>query len=520
MKILYLILTMLSIAGYPIRGQALFDAENEERWTLPEGCEFLNSGNSNSRVLVVRNGDSASTWGEFHMKTPELSGKAIRVSYTVWCDGMSQNQERHAGAKVLIFQSEESIPFATTARVKKKDERVTGVFYPGAGRNLTIRAGIRDISGLAVFKNLKLEILDAAEFYPLPDQCPERVEYSSTMQWRPVYRGFMSPSRFTASTISEDMPEMRRWGANVVRWQLIRNWNRRDSDQSVEDYLSWIDSRIPEVKQVLDKAAELGMKVILDLHVPPGGRRIGGGEMNLFHCPGFVDGYLEAWKRLARAVAGHPALYGYDLLNEPYQSEIPAKVMDYLSLQYKAAVTVRSIDPKTPVVIESNLNASPAAFRYLKPLPLRDVVYQVHMYMPAAYTHQGVGNELPLAAYPGIFRESYYGEKRYYNKAELRRVLQPVRDFQRKYGAKILVGEFSVIRWAPGGERYLEDCIEIFEEYGWDWTYHAFREWSGWSVEHDGPKGDDSAARNDTLRKRVLLKYLRRNSRSEKVDEE
>jgi hypothetical protein len=23
---------------------------------------------------------------------------------------------------------------------------------------------------------------------------------------------------------------------------------------------------------------------------------------------------------------------------------------------------------------------------------------------------------------------------------------------------------------------YLRDCIDLFEEYGWDWTYHAYRE--------------------------------------------
>jgi hypothetical protein len=26
----------------------------------------------------------------------------------------------------------------------------------------------------------------------------------------------------------------------------------------------------------------------------------------------------------------------------------------------------------------------------------------------------------------------------------------------------------------------MRDAIELFEEAGWDWTYHAFREWQGW----------------------------------------
>ena len=49
-----------------------------------------------------------------------------------------------------------------------------------------------------------------------------------------------------------------------------------------------------------------------------------------------------------------------------------------------------------------------------------------------------------------------------------------------------MTGEFSVAVWAPGGAAYLDDLVSIFEEYGWDWTYHAFREWEGWSLEHEG----------------------------------
>ncbi len=73
------------------------------------------------------------------------------------------------------------------------------------------------------------------------------------------------------------------------------------------------------------------------------------------------------------------------------------------------------------------------------------------------------------------------------------------------HGARIYVGEFSAIAWAPGADAYLRDCISLFEEYGWDWTYHAFREWAGWSVEHEGE--DDTSLRPsaDNPRKRTLL---------------
>jgi len=101
--------------------------------------------------------------------------------------------------------------------------------------------------------------------------------------------------------------------------------------------------------------------------------------------------------------------------------------------------------------------------------------------LPYEYTHQGF--ERPWATpedrppYPGKFNE------RPFDRDALARHLAPVREFQRAYGAKIFVGEFSVVRWAPGAAQYLGDLIALFEDYGWDWTYHAFREQSAWNLE-------------------------------------
>ena len=137
---------------------------------------------------------------------------------------------------------------------------------------------------------------------------------------------------------------------------------------------------------------------------------------------------------------------------------------------------------------------------------------QVHMYKPGAYTHQRVKvrdgrlkpGEKPIP-YPGKIAGTDY------DKEELRRDLQPVRDFQKKYGARIYVGEFSAAIWAPGAADYLRDCIELFEEYGWDWTYHAFRESPVWDVEKAGTNRGDIRPAADTDRRRVLLEGFRRN---------
>lgn len=73
--------------------------------------------------------------------------------------------------------------------------------------------------------------------------------------------------------------------------------------------------------------------------------------------------------------------------------------------------------------------------------------------------------------------------------------------------ARILLGEFSAIRWAEDAEYYIDDVISIAEKYGWDWTYHAYREWNGWSVEHVEDYQKVEKANETTKRKEVLLKY-------------
>jgi hypothetical protein len=88
--------------------------------------------------------------------------------------------------------------------------------------------------------------------------------------------------------------------------------------------------------------------------------------------------------------------------------------------------------------------------------------------------------------------------------------MMPVKRFQKQYGARIYVGEFSAVAWAPGAGNYLRDCISVFEDNGWDWSYHAFREWAGWSVEHEGE--DDASLRPsaDNPRKQALVEGFRR----------
>ncbi len=82
----------------------------------------------------------------------------------------------------------------------------------------------------------------------------------------------------------------------------------------------------------------------------------------------------------------------------------------------------------------------------------------------------------------------------------------------------MFVGEFSAIRIAPTGSavRYLEDVTSLFEEFGFDWTYHAYREWQGWSLAHVGPLNNPRRANapTPTPRAQVILGWMQHNRRA------
>ena len=307
------------------------------------------------------------------------------------------------------------------------------------------------------------------------------------------------------ATTEDDIATLASWGATMVRFQIARNWSGVDDNQDLAEYAAWVDSRLDNLEDVLKWCAARGMKVCVDLHTPPGGKRAGDRAMNMFFDARFADAFVGTWRRIATRFKGHAALYGYDLVNEPIQ-RVPAP-FSYWELQRRAAETIRAIDPDTPIVVESNLGCVAESYRYLSPLAMDNVIYQVHLYKPYEYTHQGVwGNPREADGRPLVWPDPARG----WDVNHLRRVLAPVRAFQEKHKCRIYVGEFSAVSWAPGADAYLRDCIALFAEYGWDWTYHAFREWGAWSVEHEAIEPGRAGPSNfrpvdDSARKRALL---------------
>jgi hypothetical protein len=53
--------------------------------------------------------------------------------------------------------------------------------------------------------------------------------------------------------------------------------------------------------------------------------------------------------------------------------------------------------------------------------------------------------------------------------------------------------------------------IDLFEENGWNWDYHAFREFQGWDVEMIGDKNKPYRSPAPTDRQLLLMKWFKQN---------
>ena len=392
--------------------------------------------------------------------------------------------------------------------------------------------GLQDTSGKVVFDLSTLRIREGKPFWPVTNRThrcaysapvgvtsderrvtseaaptlvtrhPSLVTHHASQRHAPL-RGVMSPGR---NMTTNDFATLADWGVTLLRYQMSRNWGKAGTNRDLAEFEAWLDSRLDHFESfVLPQCRKHGIRVVLDMHVTPGGRNTRR-EFSMFFEQEYANWFVAKWRRIAGRFKGNAdAIYGYDLCNEPVQYAEALPECDWWSIQRRAAEAIREVDPDTPIIIESNIWDVPSTYGTMSPLTLTNVVYEVHVYNPPEYTHQGVGHrDSTLRAYPDSARK--------WDKEHLKRILKPVRDFEKRHGAKIYVGEFSAIAWAPGADQYLRDCIDIFEEYGWDWTYHAFREWDGWSVEHEADRPFKIVPSADNPRKRALLDGFSRSS--------
>ncbi|MFO7957773.1 MAG: cellulase family glycosylhydrolase [Candidatus Brocadiia bacterium] len=480
------------------------DFESPEQFTVLSGdAGGPGAGHdSSASLLVERNQADGSAVHRVELPADRLAGRLITLSADVRAENISEKPNHWNGIKVmLVLQVSDDrdypqLPFGTGTFDWVHTTRALRI--PRGIRRAHLVLGLEEVSGRAWFDNVTIRV-------GRPGGQGKRRNEMFKGHDLPRLRGVM----YGTETSEEDLRTLAEdWGANLVRLQM--NWVPMKKAEvwarDLDAYEQWLESILPEIDRGIELCEKYDLKVALDLHTPPGGR-VERGVCPLFTRKDCQDKMVEIWRRLARRYRGRKVIWAYDLLNEPVEPPPGPGVVSWRELATRVTRAIREIEPGKPVIFEPGPWGGCAGFDNTVPLDLDNVIYSFHMYQPHQFTHQGVHGNPTGPRYPGRIAGDMWDKER------LREAMLPAIDFQREFNVHIYVGEFSAIRWAPGdgAYNYLRDCISLFEEYGWDWSYHAYREWDGWSVEHGPDPQDHSPTETPTKRKSLLLRWFAQN---------
>jgi len=314
----------------------------------------------------------------------------------------------------------------------------------------------------------------------------------------------------------------REWwiAAKDARIEIVRlapdKWPSQHRDfliGNADRYEGLIAADFLQLKTALDQAESAGIRVVLTMLSLPGARwRQHNGDqsdLRLWRDTTYWTQAARFWHDLANRLRDHPAVVGYNLLNEPtpefaapssrsagnpaaWYASVENTAADLNGFYRTVIAAIRSVDDQTPVILDAGSWASAAAFAYLKPASDDKTLYAFHMYEPFEFTNKKANGG--RFCFPGmVITES--GDTVTLDLSTLQAILSPVADWQRRHRIstnRIIAAEFGCHRTTCGAADYLADLIQIFNGQNWHWAFYSFHEdgWDGMDYElGDKPPG-------------------------------
>lgn len=258
--------------------------------------------------------------------------------------------------------------------------------------------------------------------------------------------------------------EMQGLGANVVRCWYVAEW--------VNGRYFLDPERVARMRGAVTAARVHGLAIVVCLDMQDADMPLG----RVDRAAAFVD----LWAEIERLHADQPDLV-FDLLNEPrpiegklgggyYTSEQHAATgQAWRELSLAVLGAIRALNQKRLCVVQMGLGADPAQFTAQAPLPLPNLVYSAHVYLPHSYTHHGVpeavsGQPIPPPV-PFDFEARQVAQQ----------ALNRLGDWSDRYGLPIYIGETAAHRALPDAHQYVALITEYCNSRQWPWCYHEWR---------------------------------------------
>lgn len=321
---------------------------------------------------------------------------------------------------------------------------------------------------------------------------PTFASFNKMAFWRTTPRG----ANMSSTNPASDFAAAKHYGIQLIRFGATGSpgdfrFFVKTTDGRDEWDLSSVN--LERLRALATLSQQHDLKIIISLaHIPGRNWEFRKRDFRIWRQQRYRKDFVKAWKAIAETLVGFDNVVGYDLLNEPCLPTDESRNASNTALWslYQDTVTaIRVIDSHTPIILEAAGMASPKGFNQIQLISDPMTIYSFHYYEPFPY-FSPVLNQGKLN-YPGLIPSEEGTEPTLWNKTEHLKTLGLVHDWQVKNQIqpfRIFVGEFGVWRKANGANTYLKDLTEIFNDFGWSWTYYAFREndWDVADLELDG----------------------------------
>lgn len=263
----------------------------------------------------------------------------------------------------------------------------------------------------------------------------------------------------------EDLAYAHKKGFGIIR--LPFRWERVQRPLGSS---SLIKNEIDKIKQVLEWASELGLKVVFDMH--NFGRYC-------TYCNGYssadnvyavigeasctLDYFCDVWRMLAREFKDYKCIWGYEIMNEPYNM---LSSMPWFNIAQAAIYAIREEDMSTPIVVDGCQFATARNWLYysdnLRDLndPADNLIFSAHCYFDKDSS--------------GEYKDSYDNSGANAQTGVTR--VKPFVDWCNKYGKRGFLGEYGIPDDDKRWNVVLDNTLSYLKENGIGGTY--------WSAGH------------------------------------